>query len=120
MNDSFFKVSWKPRAAFDIRNEFPSIGKALFIVVGITNSEWRYYKLAISLKIASHWKTVETALVSQNLVSFAVAHDMAVECRRQVLSGLDLPEERERAKKVRQLQQVLNNFPTSCLAMQSN
>ena len=45
-------------------------------------------------------------LGSLNLVPLAAARNIAVECRRQVLSGLDPLEERGRVKRVRQLEQA--------------
>ena len=51
-------------------------------------------------------KQREMGLGSLNLVSLASARDIAVECRRQVLSGLDPLEERGRVKRVRQLEQA--------------
>jgi integrase len=45
-------------------------------------------------------------LGSLNLVSLAAARDIAVECRRQVLSGLDPLEERGRIKRARHLEQA--------------
>ena len=45
-------------------------------------------------------------LGSLNLISLAVALDLAVECRRQVLSGLDPIEERGRVRRIRQLEQA--------------
>ena len=51
-------------------------------------------------------KQREMGLGSLNLVSLAAARDIAVECRRQVLSGLDPLEERGRVKRVRLLEQA--------------
>ena len=51
-------------------------------------------------------KQREMGLGSLNLISLAVARDLAVECRRQVLSGLDPIEERGRVKRIRQLEQA--------------
>jgi integrase len=51
-------------------------------------------------------KQREMGLGSLNLVSLASARDIAVECRRQVLSGLDPLEERGRVKRVRLLEQA--------------
>ncbi len=51
-------------------------------------------------------KQREMGLGSLNLVSLAAARDIAVECRRQVLSGLDPIEERGRIKSARHLEQA--------------
>ncbi len=51
-------------------------------------------------------KQREMGLGSLNLISLAVARDLAVECRRQVLSGLDPIEERGRVRRIRQLKQA--------------
>jgi len=51
-------------------------------------------------------KQREMGLGSLNLISLAVARDLAVECRRQVLSGLDPIEERGRVRRIRQLEQA--------------
>ena len=51
-------------------------------------------------------KQREMGLGSLNLVPLAAARDIAVECRRQVLSGLDPLEERGRVKRVRLLEQA--------------
>ena len=51
-------------------------------------------------------KQREMGLGSLNLVSLAAARDIAVECRRQVLSGLDPLEERGRIKRARHLEQA--------------
>ena len=51
-------------------------------------------------------KQREMGLGSLNLISLAVARDLAVECRRQVLSGLDPIEERSRVRRIRQLEQA--------------
>ena len=45
-------------------------------------------------------------LGSLNLISLAAARDMALECRRQVLGGLDPLEERGRVKRMRRLEQA--------------
>ncbi len=51
-------------------------------------------------------KQREMGLGSLNLISLATARDMTLECRRQVLSGLDPLEERARSKRARQLAQA--------------
>ena len=51
-------------------------------------------------------KQREMGLGSLNLISLAVARDLAVECRRQVLSGLDPIEERNRVRRIKQLEQA--------------
>ena len=51
-------------------------------------------------------KQREMGLGSLNLVPLAAARDIAVECRRQVLSGLDPLEERARNKRARHLEQA--------------
>ena len=51
-------------------------------------------------------KQREMGLGSLNLVPLAAARDIAVECRRQVLSGLDPLEERTRNKRTRHLEQA--------------
>ena len=51
-------------------------------------------------------KQREMGLGSLNLVPLAAARDIAVECRRQVLSGLDPLEERARFKRARHLEQA--------------
>ena len=51
-------------------------------------------------------KQREMGLGSLNLVSLTAARDIAVECRRQVLSGLDPLEERARNKRARHLEQA--------------
>ena len=51
-------------------------------------------------------KQREMGLGSLNLISLAVARDLAVECRRQVLSGLDPIEERSRVRRIKQLEQA--------------
>jgi integrase len=51
-------------------------------------------------------KQREMGLGALSLVSLAQARSRAVECRRQVLSGLDPLEERGRVKRVRQLEQA--------------
>ena len=51
-------------------------------------------------------KQREMGLGSVNLISLAAARDLALECRRQVLSGVDPIEERGRIKRIRQLEQA--------------
>lgn len=51
-------------------------------------------------------KQREMGLGSFDPVSLAVARDIALECRRQVLSGLDPLEERGRVKRIRRLEQA--------------
>ena len=51
-------------------------------------------------------KQREMGLGSLNIISLAVARDMALEYRRQVLSGLDPLEERGRVKRMRRLEQA--------------
>ena len=51
-------------------------------------------------------KQREMGLGSLKLVSLAAARDIAVECRRQVLSGLDPLEERARNKRARHLEEA--------------
>ena len=51
-------------------------------------------------------KQREMGLGSLNLISLATARDMTLECRRQILSGLDPLEERARSKRARQLAQA--------------
>ena len=51
-------------------------------------------------------KQREMGLGSLNLVPLGAARDIAVECRRQVLSGLDPLEERARFKRARHLEQA--------------
>ena len=51
-------------------------------------------------------KQREMGLGSLNLVPLAAARDIAVECRRQVLSGLDPLEERARNKRARHLEEA--------------
>ena len=51
-------------------------------------------------------KQREMGLGSLNLISLATARNMTLECRRQVLSGLDPLEERARSKRARQLAQA--------------
>jgi integrase len=51
-------------------------------------------------------KQREMGLGSVNLISLAAARDLALECRRQVLSGIDPIEERRRVKRIRQLKQA--------------
>jgi integrase len=51
-------------------------------------------------------KQREMGLGSLNLVPLAAARDIAVECRRKVLSGLDPLEERARFKRARHLEQA--------------
>ena len=65
-------------------------------------------------------KQREMGLGSLNLVSLAAARDIAVECRRQVLNGLDPLEERGRIKRARQLEQArlitFQEAATQCIA----
>jgi integrase len=70
-------------------------------VAGSGTKSWLFrYKSPVTAKQR------EMGLGSLNLVPLAAARDIAVECRRQVLSGLDPLEERGRVKKVRQLEQA--------------
>ena len=70
-------------------------------VAGSGTKSWLFrYKSPVTAKQR------EMGLGSLNLVSLAAARDIAVECRRQVLSGLDPLEERGRVKRVRLLEQA--------------
>ena len=70
-------------------------------VAGSGTKSWLFrYKSPVTAKQR------EMGLGSLNLVPLAAARDIAVECRRQVLSGLDPLEERGRVKRVRQLEQA--------------
>jgi integrase len=70
-------------------------------VAGSGTKSWLFrYKSPVTAKQR------EMGLGSLNLVSLSAARDIAVECRRQVLSGLDPLEERGRVKRVRQLEQA--------------
>ena len=70
-------------------------------VAGSGTKSWLFrYKSPVTAKQR------EMGLGSLNLVSLASARDIAVECRRQVLSGLDPLEERGRVKRVRLLEQA--------------
>ena len=70
-------------------------------VAGSGTKSWLFrYKSPVTAKQR------EMGLGSLNLVPLAAARDIAVECRRQVLSGLDPLEERGRIKRVRQLEQA--------------
>ena len=70
-------------------------------VAGSGTKSWLFrYKSPVTSKQR------EMGLGSLNLVSLAVARDMALECRRQVLSGLDPLEERGRVKRIRRLEQA--------------
>jgi integrase len=70
-------------------------------VAGSGTKSWLFrYKSPVTAKQR------EMGLGSLTLVPLAAARDIAVECRRQVLSGLDPLEERGRVKRVRQLEQA--------------
>jgi len=70
-------------------------------VAGSGTKSWLFrYKSPVTAKQR------EMGLGSLNLVPLAAARDMAVECRRQVLSGLDPLEERGRIKRVRLLERA--------------
>jgi len=70
-------------------------------VAGSGTKSWLFrYKSPVTAKQR------EMGLGSLNLVPLAAARNIAVECRRQVLSGLDPLEERGRVKRVRQLEQA--------------
>ena len=70
-------------------------------VAGSGTKSWLFrYKSPVTAKQR------EMGLGSLNLVSLAAARDIAVECRRQVLSGLDPLEERARIKRARHLEQA--------------
>ena len=70
-------------------------------VAGSGTKSWLFrYKSPVTAKQR------EMGLGSLNLVSLSAARDIAVECRRQVLSGLDPLEERGRIKRVRLLKQA--------------
>ena len=70
-------------------------------VAGSGTKSWLFrYKSPVTAKQR------EMGLGSLNLVSLAAARDIAVECRRQVLSGLDPLEERARNKRARHLEQA--------------
>ncbi len=70
-------------------------------VAGSGTKSWLFrYKSPVTTKQR------EMGLGSLNLVPLAAARNIAVECRRQVLSGLDPLEERGRVKRVRQLEQA--------------
>ena len=70
-------------------------------VAGSGTKSWLFrYKSPVTAKQR------EMGLGSLNLVPLAAARDIAVECRRQVLSGLDPLEERGRVKRVRQVEQA--------------
>ena len=70
-------------------------------VAGSGTKSWLFrYKSPVTAKQR------EMGLGSLNLVSLAAARNIALECRRQVLSGLDPLEERARVKRVRQLEQA--------------
>ena len=70
-------------------------------VAGSGTKSWLFrYKSPVTAKQR------EMGLGSLNLVPLAVARDIAVECHRQVLSGLDPIEERGRIKRARQLEQA--------------
>ena len=70
-------------------------------VAGSGTKSWLFrYKSPVTAKQR------EMGLGSLNLISLAVARDLAVECRRQVLSGLDPIEERGRVRRIRQLEQA--------------
>ena len=70
-------------------------------VAGSGTKSWLFrYKSPVTAKQR------EMGLGSLNLVPLAAARDIAVECRRQVLSGLDPLEERARIKRARHLEQA--------------
>ena len=70
-------------------------------IAGSGTKSWLFrYKSPVTAKQR------EMGLGSLNLVPLAAARNIAVECRRQVLSGLDPLEERGRVKRVRQLEQA--------------
>ena len=70
-------------------------------VAGNGTKSWLFrYKSPVTAKQR------EMGLGPLNLVPLAAARDIAVECRRQVLSGLDPLEERARNKRARHLEQV--------------
>ena len=70
-------------------------------VAGSGTKSWLFrYKSPVTAKQR------EMGLGSLNLVPLAAARDIAVECHRQVLSGLDPLEERARSKRARQLAQA--------------
>ena len=70
-------------------------------VAGSGTKSWLFrYKSPVTAKQR------EMGLGSLNLVSLAAARNIALESRRQVLSGLDPLEERARVKRVRQLEQA--------------
>jgi integrase len=70
-------------------------------VAGSGTKSWLFrYKSPVTAKQR------EMGLGSLNLVPLAAARIIAVECRRQVLNGLDPLEERGRVKRVRQLEQA--------------
>ena len=70
-------------------------------VAGSGTKSWLFrYKSPVTSKQR------EMGLGSLNLVSLAVARDIALECRRQILSGLDPLEERGRVKRIRRLEQA--------------
>ena len=70
-------------------------------VAGSGTKSWLFrYKSPVTAKQR------EMGLGSLNLVPLAAARDIAVECRRQVLSGLDPLEERARNKRARHLEQA--------------
>ena len=70
-------------------------------VAGSGTKSWLFrYKSPVTAKQR------EMGLGSLTLVSLAAARDIAVECHRQVLSGLDPIEERGRIKRARHLEQA--------------
>ena len=70
-------------------------------VAGSGTKSWLFrYKSPVTAKQR------EMGLGSLNLVPLAAARDIAVECRRQVLRGLDPLEERARNKRARHLEQA--------------
>jgi integrase len=75
-------------------------GLYLQVASGGTKSWLFRYKSPVTAKQR------EMGLGALSLVSLAVARDMTLECRRQVLSGLDPLEEREKVKRARQLEQA--------------
>ena len=73
-------------------------GLYLQVASGGTKSWLFRYKSPVTAKQR------EMGLGALSLVSLAQARDRAVECRRQMLAGLDPLEERRRIKKARELQ----------------
>ena len=82
-------------------------------VAGSGTKSWLFrYKSPVTAKQR------EMGLGSLNLVPLAAARDIAVECRRQVLSGLDPLEERGRIKRAKAVgASTFNNVPRSRRAL---